>query len=283
MQNGQINLKYAKRKTEVVTTSLDTNTTLGSDIRAIIRKRFVTTVSVNFRDTDKKGVATIAREMRDLATRARARKLAPEEMTGSTFTVSNLGMYGIDHFEAIINPPEAVILAVGAVRKLPVVLDGDRIGVGSEWYPYPFVELFGASSIVFLLFVVGLALFSVGIYLLFQQIDVHGGYWRWGAGNEATFGLTLIPLLVGIGVLCWDGSSKVGWALASLGLLIIVAGLIANMQVHWRRTTLFNAILILAMVAGGLGMMARSLRSGGGGGDDDDRGGRRRRRERDDE
>ncbi len=127
------------------------------------------------------------------------------------------------------------------------------------------------------LFVVGLALFSVGIYLLFQQIDVHGGYWRWGVGNETTFGLTLIPLLVGIGVLFYDGSSKVGWALAGLGLLIIVAGIIANMQIHWRRTTLFNALLILAMVAGGLGMMARSLRAGGGGGDDD--GGGRRRRE----
>ena len=84
------------------------------------------------RDADHKGVAAIARETRDLAARARARKLRPEEMTGSTFTVSNLGMYGIDHFQAIINPPEALILAVGAVRKQPVVLAGDALGVGQR-------------------------------------------------------------------------------------------------------------------------------------------------------
>lgn len=110
------------------------------------------------------------------------------------------------------------------------------------------------------LFLVGFGMFCVGLYLLFQQIDVHGGYWRWGVGNEQTFGLTLVPLLAGVGVLFWNGSSKVGWLLAGVGLLILVAGIIANMQIHWRRTTLFNALLMLVLVAGGIGMMARSLR-----------------------
>ena len=69
------------------------------------------------RDADKKTLGQIANEARELAGRARDRKLRPEEMTGGTFSVSNLGMLGITHFSAIINPPEAVILAVGTVRK----------------------------------------------------------------------------------------------------------------------------------------------------------------------
>jgi pyruvate dehydrogenase E2 component (dihydrolipoyllysine-residue acetyltransferase) len=83
------------------------------------------------RDADRKGLRQISSEIRDLATRARAKKLAPEEMTGSTFTVSNLGMYGIDHFEAVVNPPEGAILAVGAVRKKAVVVK-DALAVGER-------------------------------------------------------------------------------------------------------------------------------------------------------
>ncbi len=77
------------------------------------------------RDADQKGLATIATETRDLATRARDRKLAPDEYQGSTFTISNLGMMGIEQFTAIINPPEAVILAVGSMQQEPVVVDGN--------------------------------------------------------------------------------------------------------------------------------------------------------------
>lgn len=73
-------------------------------------------------DADTKRLRDIAREVRELATRARARKLRPEEYTGSTFSVSNLGMFGIDQFTAIINPPEAGILAIGAVEAKPVVV-----------------------------------------------------------------------------------------------------------------------------------------------------------------
>jgi len=66
----------------------------------------------------------ISAKARDLAKRARERKLTPEEYTGSTFSVSNLGMFGIDQFTAIINPPEAGILAIGGVEEKPVVSDG---------------------------------------------------------------------------------------------------------------------------------------------------------------
>jgi pyruvate dehydrogenase E2 component (dihydrolipoamide acetyltransferase) len=81
------------------------------------------------RNADRKSVLEIAAEINDLAARARERKLRPEEFTGATFTVSNLGMYDVTEFTAIINPPGSAILAVGAVRKVPVVQD-DRIQPG---------------------------------------------------------------------------------------------------------------------------------------------------------
>ena len=76
-------------------------------------------------DANEKGLSEIAAEARELAGRARERKLKPEEYTGSTFSISNLGLFGIDQFTAIINPPEAGILAIGAVEEKPVVVDGD--------------------------------------------------------------------------------------------------------------------------------------------------------------
>jgi pyruvate dehydrogenase E2 component (dihydrolipoamide acetyltransferase) len=75
-------------------------------------------------DADKKRISEIAHESRELAKRARERKLTPEEYTGATATVSNLGMFGIDEFTAIINPPEVAIFAIGAVGEVPVVVDG---------------------------------------------------------------------------------------------------------------------------------------------------------------
>jgi len=75
-------------------------------------------------DADRMTLWDISAKARDLAKRARERKLLPEEYTGSTFSVSNLGMFGIDQFTAIINPPEAGILAIGGVEEKPVVVDG---------------------------------------------------------------------------------------------------------------------------------------------------------------
>jgi pyruvate dehydrogenase E2 component (dihydrolipoamide acetyltransferase) len=81
------------------------------------------------RDVDEKSVLAIAAEVRELAGRAKAKKLKPEEMANGTFSISNLGMYGIDSFSAVINPPEGAILAVGQVRREPVV-KGDAIVPG---------------------------------------------------------------------------------------------------------------------------------------------------------
>src|SRR5262249_54515886 len=84
------------------------------------------------RDADIKSIGTLARETRSLAERARAKKLKPEEFAGGSATVSNLGMFGIREFVAIINPPESVILAVGTTEKRAVVVEseeGDTIEV----------------------------------------------------------------------------------------------------------------------------------------------------------
>ncbi len=81
------------------------------------------------KDANKKSLAGISREMKDLAGRARQRKLLPTEYIGGTITVSNLGMFGIENFDAIINPPQASILAVGSGRKKPVVGPSDEIQI----------------------------------------------------------------------------------------------------------------------------------------------------------
>ena len=81
-------------------------------------------ITVVVADADRKPLAQIAREARDIVSRAKNGKARPEEMQGSTFTVSNLGMFDVDEFVAIINPPEAAILAVGSVRDVPVVRNG---------------------------------------------------------------------------------------------------------------------------------------------------------------
>jgi len=75
------------------------------------------------RDADQKGISEISAEVRELAARAREKKLQPEEMSNGTFSISNLGMFGIEAFTAVINPPEAAILAVGTIRHEPVVTE----------------------------------------------------------------------------------------------------------------------------------------------------------------
>jgi pyruvate dehydrogenase E2 component (dihydrolipoamide acetyltransferase) len=77
------------------------------------------------RDTDLKSLSQIATESKDLATRAQEGKLQPNDYTGGTFTISNLGMFGIEQFNAVINTPEAAILAVGAIAREPAEYEGE--------------------------------------------------------------------------------------------------------------------------------------------------------------
>ena len=86
-------------------------------------------MTVVVKDADVKSLAQIAAEGKAMVARARNGKIKPEDVDGSTFTVSNLGMYEVDSFTAIINPPEAAILAVGSVMKAPVV-KGNALAVG---------------------------------------------------------------------------------------------------------------------------------------------------------
>ena len=83
------------------------------------------------RDAEMKSLSALSSEMKDLATRARDRKLAPHEYQGGSFAISNLGMFGIDNFDAIINPPHAAILAVGAGVKKPIVGADGELAVGT--------------------------------------------------------------------------------------------------------------------------------------------------------
>jgi pyruvate dehydrogenase E2 component (dihydrolipoamide acetyltransferase) len=79
------------------------------------------------RAADQKSLSEIAAEVRELAGRARERKLKPEEFMGASFSISNLGMFGIDEFTAVINPPEGAILAIGAMSPKPVVRDNEVV------------------------------------------------------------------------------------------------------------------------------------------------------------
>lgn len=84
------------------------------------------------KDSDQKTISNISEEMKDLASRAKAKKLMPTEFQGGSFAISNLGMFGIESFDAIINPPHAAILAVGTGKKKPTVLDDGSLGVATK-------------------------------------------------------------------------------------------------------------------------------------------------------
>ena len=99
----------------------------------------------------------------------------------------------------------------------------------------------------------------VGGYLILNQVQVTTSFWRFG--QYGGFGLTLLPLLVGIGFLFYNGRSVVGWLLTSAGAAIILAGVLMNMDIYFRQTSLFNTIVMLGLLFGGLGLLARSLRS----------------------
>ena len=105
----------------------------------------------------------------------------------------------------------------------------------------------------------GAALIVVGAYLLLTRVSVVSGGWHLYGYNA--FGLSLVPLLVGIGMLFYDGRSIAGWVLTGGGALIIVAGILANLQIYFQPTSLFDTLLMLGAIAGGIGLVARSLRA----------------------
>jgi len=108
-------------------------------------------------------------------------------------------------------------------------------------------------------FVIGLVMVVIGSYLLLNQVTVTTNFWALGGYNA--FGLTLVPLLAGIGWLFFDGRSTFGWLLVLLGAAMIFAGIIANLHVYFRPTSLFNTLIMLGLLVGGLGLIARALRA----------------------
>jgi len=108
-------------------------------------------------------------------------------------------------------------------------------------------------------FLLGFILACVGGYLLCNQVMVVGSYWSFYGAN--TFGITLLPMLFGIGILFWNGRSLIGWLLTLAGALFIVAGVIANLHIYFRAASLFETLVMLTLLVGGLGLIARSMRA----------------------
>jgi hypothetical protein len=108
-------------------------------------------------------------------------------------------------------------------------------------------------------FFIGLAMAVAGGYLILNQVQVTTSFWRFGPYGG--FGLTLLPLLIGVAVLFYNGKSMLGWLLTIAGAVIILANILMHMDIYFQPTSLFNTLLMLVLLFGGLGLIGRSLRS----------------------
>lgn len=109
------------------------------------------------------------------------------------------------------------------------------------------------------LFLIGFCCAVAGGWLLMNQVTVSGLYWSFYGFNS--FGLSLIPFMLGTGLLFFNGKSVPGWLLLIAGLVIILAGVLMNMRIYFQPTSLFNTLMMLGLLAAGLGLIARSLRA----------------------
>jgi hypothetical protein len=112
-------------------------------------------------------------------------------------------------------------------------------------------------------FAVGLLMAVGGAYLLSERITVASGFWTMFGPH--TSGLSLLPLVVGAGLLFFDGKSRAGWILTACGVVIVLLGVLMNLRIYFEPTSLFDTLLMLILLAGGVGLMARSLRPHGPG------------------
>ena len=108
-------------------------------------------------------------------------------------------------------------------------------------------------------FFIGLVMALIGAYMLTNRVTVTSSYYSWSGYN--TFGLSLLPLIFGIGILFFNSKSIAGWVLLAIGVVIIFAGILLNLQIYFEPTTLFNTIMMLILLAGGIGLVLRSLKS----------------------
>jgi hypothetical protein len=106
-------------------------------------------------------------------------------------------------------------------------------------------------------FCLGLAMAVAGAYLITNRIVVASGFWfMWG---YSMFGLSLVPLIIGIGILFFNGKSIVGWLLLGIGVVIIFAGILMNLHIYFQPTSLFSTIVMIVLLAGGIGLIFRAL------------------------
>ncbi len=106
-------------------------------------------------------------------------------------------------------------------------------------------------------FLLGFAMTCLGGYLFLNQVIVVGSYWSFY--GPSTFGITLIPMLFGIGLLFWNGRSVIGWTLTAAGAIFILGGVLANLHIYFQGATLFHTLVMLILLVGGLGLIARAL------------------------
>jgi len=119
--------------------------------------------------------------------------------------------------------------------------------VGAGGTPGGFIEFF-----------LGVTLAGVGVFLLLNQVQVHTSFWRFG--GISGFGISLIPLLIGVAFLFFNGRSIAGWVLTIGGLLFILLGVLANLDIYFGRTSLWNTLIMLVLIAAGAGLIFRSLK-----------------------
>jgi uncharacterized protein len=112
-------------------------------------------------------------------------------------------------------------------------------------------------------FLIGLAMLVAGGYLFMDNVVVTSyGWGQFRIGNfTSSFGIAVIPLMFGIGALFFNGKSAVGWILTLGSALAITVGIITSLAVHWRPSTMFFAIVIFVLIAGGIGLIARAIRA----------------------
>jgi len=106
-------------------------------------------------------------------------------------------------------------------------------------------------------FLLGLVMAVAGAYMLISRVVVTSGFWYWYGYN--TFGISLVPLIFGIGMVFFNGKSIPGWILIIIGSVIIIAGILMNLQIYFQATSLFNTIIMIILFAGGIGLIARSI------------------------
>jgi hypothetical protein len=109
-------------------------------------------------------------------------------------------------------------------------------------------------------FLISLAMMAVGIYLVFERVTVRTSFSHAFGSAGATFGMTLIPLLVGIGMLSFNGRSILGWLLAAAGIGLILVAVLMNLDIYFEPTSLLRTVLMFGLITFGVGLFAKALR-----------------------